>query len=266
MVIYLIDFRSEKGISIYTLIITIIVLVLIAGTATYTGIDVYNDAKEDAFISQLQYVQNAVNNETSKIELGLKNYGDYIVGLDVANQVNINEESDDYGFITYTPEQLESYFGVQGMRQNFKVNLITKEVKSANKLTVDGEEKDSLKDFDIINQVIAIEDITLFNRYAEAGLLLHLDGIYNVSTNDKHNNTYVGWNDLVTGKNMPLFGNAAGEIMWNEKAFAGHGTEYFKIGGDCNETPTITENIEYLNLYDNGSRNSRSSTKNETRI
>ena len=71
------------------LIITVVVLTIIAGTATYTGMNVYEDAKKEAFVQELQIVQNAVNNAISKIETGQKIYGDYIIGINTNIPINI---------------------------------------------------------------------------------------------------------------------------------------------------------------------------------
>ena len=133
----MINFKNNKGITLATLIITLIVLGLIAGTATYTGMDVLEDAKKEAFIQELQMIQNAVNNEVSKIEVGQKSYADYIIDAD-----KIDEEA----FIEYSPDEIEAKFGITGRTQTLKINLITKEVKSVNPITVDGTQKYSLSE------------------------------------------------------------------------------------------------------------------------
>lgn len=210
-------FKNNKGITLTALIITVIVLTIIAGTAVYTGTDVLEDAKEEAFIQELQMIQNAVNNEVSKIEAGQKSYADYIINPD-----KIDEEA----FIEYTANELQTKFGITGIKQNVKINLITKEVKSVDGINIDGETKYSLNELVEINQ-IKPTDNTVLKYYVQDGLILHLDGINNNGEGHDSNITY--WKDLVTRNSMQVQGNTSGESIWSDKAFVGHGVEYFSF-------------------------------------
>ena len=221
----MINFKNNKGITLTALIITVILLTIIAGTAVYTGTDVLEDAKEEALIQELQIVQNAVNNEVSKIESGQKTYADYIIDAD-----KIDEEA----FIEYTSEEVQNKFGITGIKQNVKINLITKEVKSVEGIKVDGETKYSLNELVDLNQIKPTDD-TVLKYYVQDGLILHLDGINNNGEGHDSNITY--WKDLVTGNSMEVLGNTSGESIWSDKAFVGHGVEYFKI-----QLPELYEN------------------------
>lgn len=183
----MINFKNNKGITLTALIITVVVLTIIAGTAVYTGTDVLEDAKEELFIQELQIVQNAVNNEASKIELGQKSYADYIIDAD-----KIDEDA----FIEYTAEEVQTKFGITGIKQNVKINLITKEVKSVNGINIDGEIKHSLNELVELNQIKPTDDKVL-KYYVQDGLILHLDSINN--TGEGHSDTVTEWTDLVTG-------------------------------------------------------------------
>lgn len=53
--------KSEKGITLISLMITIIVMLIIAGVATYSGMESVNTAKRTAFISEMEMIQAKVN-------------------------------------------------------------------------------------------------------------------------------------------------------------------------------------------------------------
>ena len=183
-------FKNNKGITLNTLIITVVVISIIAGTAAYTGMDVYKEAKKEVFMQELQIVQNAVNNEASKIEADQRSYGYYLTGLDT-------DKIDSEAFIEYTPKQIEDKFGISGINQNIRINLITKEVKSVNGISVNGEMKYSLSELNMLNQVVNVDEEEVFKDYVIDGLMLHFDGINN--TDNGHSNTHTTWTNLVTG-------------------------------------------------------------------
>lgn len=53
--------KSEKGITLVALMISIIVIIIIAGVATYSGMESVNTAKRTAFISEMEMIQAKVN-------------------------------------------------------------------------------------------------------------------------------------------------------------------------------------------------------------
>lgn len=53
--------KSEKGITLVALMITIIVILIIAGVATYSGMESVDTAKRTAFISEMEMIQAKVN-------------------------------------------------------------------------------------------------------------------------------------------------------------------------------------------------------------
>lgn len=140
----MINLKNNKGITLYALIITVVVLILIAGTATYTGMDVYQDAKEEAFVQELQIVQNAVNNIRSKLEECDQSYIDYIFREDNViipnvkdtDKINDNhplkntENTKLYGYRYLNKNALKS-IGIDGVNQDVIINFTTGEVFSA---------------------------------------------------------------------------------------------------------------------------------------
>lgn len=62
-------FKNEKGITLVTLIITIIVLLILASTATYTGVEVMQNSAFTVFNSEMKILQTEVNSTQEKIEI-----------------------------------------------------------------------------------------------------------------------------------------------------------------------------------------------------
>lgn len=137
----LINFKNNKGITLTTLIITVVVLILIAGTAAYTGIDVYQDAKEEAFIQQLQIVQNAVNNMISKEEL----HDDLPKANTTSIDLNHPILEEDLSQYTYLSKDALKELGILGVNQEVFVNFQTSKVYSVKGYN----EKYTLNDFNM---------------------------------------------------------------------------------------------------------------------
>jgi len=53
--------RTQKGITMASLVTTIIVLVILASVATYSGIQAYSDARLQAFINKMKVIQKRVD-------------------------------------------------------------------------------------------------------------------------------------------------------------------------------------------------------------
>lgn len=83
--------KSEKGITLLSLIVTIIVILIIAGVAAYSGMESVNTAKRTAFISEMEMIQAKVNTiyEKRKINETEVEYYDNI-GQDIS-KVSINK-------------------------------------------------------------------------------------------------------------------------------------------------------------------------------
>lgn len=59
---------SNKGITLVVLVITIILLLILSGTAVYVGNNTMQNAKEDRFVKQLQEINEAVNMHSDDYE------------------------------------------------------------------------------------------------------------------------------------------------------------------------------------------------------
>lgn len=162
------NLKNSKGITLTTLIITVVVLSIIAGTAVYTGIDVYKDSKEEAFVQELQIIQNAVNNEYSKIEYAVNNENSetengglsYVgYGEDIKLEL-FGDGTSAKGYKELTPEHLKEQLNLNGITQTVYINFLTKDVRS--KTGING--KYSLKDFKNYN-IIPNNTDTIKNLY-----------------------------------------------------------------------------------------------------
>lgn len=58
--------KSQKGITIIALVLTIIILLILASVATYTGIESYDRAEQIKFVSQMQLIQTKVDEVVQK--------------------------------------------------------------------------------------------------------------------------------------------------------------------------------------------------------
>lgn len=145
----MINLKNNKGITITALIITVIVLVTIAGTATYTGIEVYHNSKQEVFVQELQILQNAVNNEYSKIESGDLSYVDYGEDINAFDDGTVVK-----GYKKFTPDSLKKDLNTHGITQTVYINFLTKDIRSKDGINIDGEQKYSLKDLEEYNIIL----------------------------------------------------------------------------------------------------------------
>ena len=58
--------KSQKGITIIALVLTIIILLILGSVATYTGIESYNRAEQIKFVSQMQLIQAKVDEKVQE--------------------------------------------------------------------------------------------------------------------------------------------------------------------------------------------------------
>ena len=66
--------KNQKGITLIALVITIIVLLILAGITINMGKEGISESKEDALLSELGIVQNAVLQRKTKVDLTNEKY------------------------------------------------------------------------------------------------------------------------------------------------------------------------------------------------
>lgn len=162
--------KKEKGITMTSLVITIVILLILIGTAISAGIGAIDTAKLTRFTAELQMIQAKVNSAYEKIQAKDSQYIDTATGkikvgipvadvssgikaqIDVAaSVVNSNKaekgenpivKDDFYYFDPTTLSQIEA----SDMTQEVIVNFNTREVISVNGMTQDGKAYYRLED------------------------------------------------------------------------------------------------------------------------
>ncbi len=166
--------KNKKGITLISLIITIIVLVILASVATYSGINVISKSKLTGFTSQLKIMQMQVNkiyqtykdNNTIEID-GQIYYGndkensegnDIYTILDIGEEINARQKdlldelasNPETGITSsegyrYWSEDLILNLKIEGVKQDFLVNVATRSIVSCQGLKYDDKMYYTLK-------------------------------------------------------------------------------------------------------------------------
>ena len=137
--------RNEKGITLISLIITIIVMLILAAVAIPQGIDTYNKTKVNKFIAKMQLVQTKVDNnyqELKGIDDKPSKFLEKYSELERAgNQEGVNSAytmaeigsgSNKNDFIYFTSEDMDKILDVKDLdsEETFIINFNTREVIS----------------------------------------------------------------------------------------------------------------------------------------
>lgn len=142
---------NSKGVTLLALVITIIVLLILAAVATYSGMDIIQSSKLTAFTTEMKIMQTQVNDlydkwksgEINKDEIGK----DLTYDTTVQNQANNvlidelgleNNFSDLTGYRYFDQETIQG-LGIDGVEQEFFVNIENREVISYEGLLYDGD-------------------------------------------------------------------------------------------------------------------------------
>lgn len=143
--------KNQKGITLITLVITIVVMIIIAGVATYSGIESLGSAKATAFIQELEMIQAKVNviYEKRKTNSEEKEYYDKLgQDITVINEETLSQvlgESSKEGFRYFSKKDLSS-IDLDDIKQNVIINYDTCEVVSITGIEIDGVKYYKLKD------------------------------------------------------------------------------------------------------------------------
>lgn len=126
---------DSSGITIVSLIITIVILSLLASAATYAGVDVIEKARVKKFTIQMQILQTQVNNINSTKKEFDENDGEEITSGSIyyeqlTNRLNLvsdygygKTEEDIQGYRYFTEEDLKEDLGIDGVGQSVFINL-----------------------------------------------------------------------------------------------------------------------------------------------
>lgn len=133
--------QDKKGITLVSLVITIIVLLILASVATYSGLNVVNSSKLTAFTTELKIMQTQVN--AIYEEDSAKQIGEEIIG-NIQTQANKVFTESEAGIVSqegyrYWSQDLIKELGIEGVEQDFFVNLEKRSVVSYQGLKYEGK-------------------------------------------------------------------------------------------------------------------------------
>ncbi len=126
--------RNNKGITLISLIITLVIILILVSVGTYNTLDSYKNAKKDEFIYKMQLIQAKVDsNDYDKDMLPEdtidSSSNEYIVIKNVISEeklegINVNE------WKYFSNEMLQSVFGLENLEDDIAINFSTREIIS----------------------------------------------------------------------------------------------------------------------------------------
>ena len=131
--------NSQKGITIIALVITVIMLLILASVATYTGIESYDKAEQIKFVSQMKLIQTKVDEKVQEDGFTLEGYGTILtdeqkqtINNAVANGEILSPTEDDYSnYVRYfSKEHLSTQLSLDNIDEGIIINFKTREVIS----------------------------------------------------------------------------------------------------------------------------------------
>ena len=130
--------KKENGITLMSLVITIVILLILASIATYSGIEVIKSSKLTKFTTEMKIMQTQVNELYQKMQDGdttIKELGKIISEIgnqtqvdDVFEEVGITE--DERGKYRYFDKNTIEKLNIEGVSGTFLVNIYKRSVIS----------------------------------------------------------------------------------------------------------------------------------------
>lgn len=127
--------NATAGITLVSLVITIIVILILAGTVTVAGLDSVREAKKTAFITELEMIQEKVDTIYEKRKLNEENIAYYdTLGKDLSfvDQSKLNmllDGKEETGYRYFSKEDLKQ-LDLDNMNQDVIINFSTRDVAS----------------------------------------------------------------------------------------------------------------------------------------
>lgn len=155
-----IKFRENKGVTLISLVIAIMVMAILSGTVIFNGSKAIQTSKKQRFVSELEMIQAKVNTISEKMK-DSKTEEEYyttsgtkinnldqeklklIMGRNPNNGTNYTTEAD--GFLYFNESALDK-IGISGITQSVLINFSTREVYSYIGLEQNGKMYYKLKD------------------------------------------------------------------------------------------------------------------------
>ena len=130
--------KNEKGITLVALILTVVILLILAGVGATTGINQLNNIKLKSFYSKLEIAQEAVEKIADTNEYN-EDWGTSPTAEQIALIRSISESYDISKFKYFTAAEVESILNVSGVDLNLLIDFENKIVISADGEEVDGK-------------------------------------------------------------------------------------------------------------------------------
>ena len=133
--------QNSKGITLVSLVISIIVLLILASIATYSGFNVVNSSKLTAFTAELKVMQTQVNTiyqENKQEPIGQEITGDIQTQANIVFTESESGITSQDGYRYWNQEQIKE-LGIEGVEQEFFVNLEKRSVVSYQGLRLEGK-------------------------------------------------------------------------------------------------------------------------------
>lgn len=243
-------FQNEKGITLITLTVTIIVMLILATVGIGSAMNSGQSAADSTLRSELGMVQNAVLQRNTKVDLtgdtdnlpgsrstpteeefeAMKNkIGNDFIGVSASEYKKL------------TPDEL-SKLGITNVKDTYIVNYSTGEVYNFTKKETS-------------NGQVLYAYSNNKREYAKEGLILHYDGINNTGEgDDKHSNTATTWKDLSENGNNGILTNFNGndESGWQNKCLKFDGVDdvaYREMNIDTNNCTIEVTATYYSGAY-----------------
>ena len=149
-----INLKNEKGITLIALVVTIVVLLILAGITINIGTQSIKDSREDALLSELGMVQNAVLQRKTKADLTTNEaYPGDKIDIATVNSViaEINSQQ--------TEEDIELKDNSEGKESNYY--LLTTSNNGLNNLGITNSESEYIVNYEtgeVINYTVKVTE------------------------------------------------------------------------------------------------------------
>lgn len=172
--------KDNKGITLITLIITIILMSILVSVATYSGINTYKSMQVTKFVAQMQLIQAKVDdlvesNETEGLGEDTTEAQKNVLDLAYKNG-EVKDYNDDYKskYRYISTENLKTQLDIDDIEDEVLINFETREVVSLNGVEYNGNTY--YTQYKLPNGQ-TIVDSTVDNRTLSFNALLKFDGL-----------------------------------------------------------------------------------------
>ncbi len=140
-----------SGITLISLVITIIILIILASVATYSGIEVVKSSNVTAFTTELKILQINVDKirsqkqsfdetEGESIQTGSAHYNELIERLKIVKDYGYSDDAGSIaGYKFFTEQQLKDKLNIEGVKQSVFINLEKRKVISLDGVRYENE-------------------------------------------------------------------------------------------------------------------------------